>query len=132
MTHPTVKNKLYDFLDKRRNLIAVLIFLLFFLAPFIVATDNEVLIKVLVIGLVVPLYLACGFLILEDMEKRHQKARQLLKDQDTFVAVVTDLAVRTHQSKAEVLRNAVNLYYNAFEQELKKQQTMGTKEQNKI
>jgi predicted transcriptional regulator len=32
---------------------------------------------------------------------------------DSFVAAVNDLAARTHKSKAEVLRDAVNLYYKA-------------------
>jgi hypothetical protein len=32
---------------------------------------------------------------------------------DNFVAAVNDLAARTHKSKAEVLRDAVNLYYKA-------------------
>jgi hypothetical protein len=34
-------------------------------------------------------------------------------DADSFVAAVNDLAARTHKSKAEVLRDAVNLYYKA-------------------
>jgi predicted transcriptional regulator len=32
---------------------------------------------------------------------------------DNFVSTVNDLAERTHKSKAEVLRDAINLYYKA-------------------
>ena len=32
---------------------------------------------------------------------------------DDFVTAVNDLAKRTHKSKAEVLRDAINLYYKA-------------------
>jgi predicted transcriptional regulator len=35
---------------------------------------------------------------------------------DSFVAAVNDLAARTHKSKAEVLRDAVNLYYKAVDE----------------
>jgi predicted transcriptional regulator len=35
---------------------------------------------------------------------------------DSFVAAVNDLAARTNQSKAEVLRDAVNLYYKAVDE----------------
>jgi hypothetical protein len=108
----TAKNKLYVILNKRRNLITVLIFLLFFLGPFIVATNNEVLIKVLVIGLVVPLYLACGFLILEDADRKYKKARQLLKDQsdsssphwDGQVRYVQDIEPRLQLLKTQILQ----------------------------
>jgi predicted transcriptional regulator len=33
---------------------------------------------------------------------------------DNFVTTVNDLAKRTHRSKAEVLRDAVNLYHKAI------------------
>jgi hypothetical protein len=33
--------------------------------------------------------------------------------EDSFVSIVTELAERTGQSKAEVLRNALNMYYGA-------------------
>lgn len=33
--------------------------------------------------------------------------------EDSFVRVVTELAEQTGQSKAEVLRNALNMYYRA-------------------
>ena len=35
---------------------------------------------------------------------------------DNFVKTVNELATRTHKSKAEVLRNAVNLYYKAVDE----------------
>lgn len=35
---------------------------------------------------------------------------------DSFVATVTEIAKRTHKSKAEVLRDAVNLYYKAIDE----------------
>ena len=33
--------------------------------------------------------------------------------EDYFVGVVTEIAERTHQSKSEVLRNALNMYYRS-------------------
>jgi hypothetical protein len=39
-----------------------------------------------------------------------------LENDDSFVAAVNDLAARTNQSKAEVLRDAVNLYYRAVDE----------------
>lgn len=43
---------------------------------------------------------------------RHIKKDEL-PIEDGFVSTVNYLAKRTHQSKAEVLRDAVNLYYKA-------------------
>lgn len=45
-----------------------------------------------------------------------KKGRMELRVDDGFVAVVTELSQRTHKSKAEVLRDAVNLYYRAVEE----------------
>ena len=42
-----------------------------------------------------------------------KNSRMELRVDDRFVEVVTELAERTHKSKAEVLRDAVNLYYRA-------------------
>lgn len=47
------------------------------------------------------------------MLKRLLPGRPTEDPKDPFVTVVTELAERTHQSKAEVLRNAVNLYWRA-------------------
>lgn len=52
-----------------------------------------------------------------DADELTDRIMDLIKDQkhtdDSFVAAVNDLAARTHKSKAEVLRDAVNLYYKA-------------------
>ena len=52
-----------------------------------------------------------------DADELTDRVMDLIKDQyhtdDSFVAAVNDLAARTHKSKAEVLRDAVNLYYKA-------------------
>jgi hypothetical protein len=42
-----------------------------------------------------------------------KSGRMEFRVDDSFVAAVNELATRTHKSKAEVLRDAVNLYYKA-------------------
>ena len=43
-------------------------------------------------------------------------SRMEMRVDDSFIATVTELANLTQQSKAEVLRDALNLYYKAVKE----------------
>ena len=103
-----MKDKLYDFLDKRRLIIySSSIVLLLFAQRNI--DRNQTLVQASVLAFI-PFMLAIFFLTFVD----DSKSRQRLPSQpasDPFTEVVEELAERTRQSKSEVLRHALNLYY---------------------
>jgi hypothetical protein len=127
MTHPTVKNKLYDFLDKRTNFIVILMIATFFLGLYNI--NNEVLVKVFILGSVVPCFLACVFLMLEDTDRKYKKARQLLKDQSDSSSPHWDGQVRYAQD----IEPRLKLLQDRIEQDqLEIRGIQIAKEQNKL
>jgi membrane protease YdiL (CAAX protease family) len=90
-----MKNKLYDFLNKRRALISILLISILMLASYLFTIANGgQLLKLGIVLMLVPASLIF-FLLLEDTNRSHKKALQLLRDQHDSSSPHWDGCVRS-------------------------------------